>query len=102
MEKLVRGFDSIQKYLNYKNDVYVPIIYKHENEFCDNSIWIMYVRQGVSGFSRRKVLFHVKAGTLEAGLGMFLALYNEKCVARIIQGRDWFGNAPYEVDFSND
>ena len=102
MEKLVRGFDSIQKYLNYKNDVYVPIIYKHENEFCDNSIWIMYVRQGVSGFSRRKVLFHVKAGTLEHGLGMFLALYDQHCVSRNIIGRTWNGSIPYEIDFSNE
>lgn len=102
MEKLVRGFDSIQKYLRYKNDVYVPIIYKHENEFCDNSIWIMYACQGVNSFSRKKILFHVKAGTLEAGLGMFLALYDQNCVSRNIVGRDWCGDAPYEIDFSND
>ena len=98
----VECFDSMEKYLEWKGDIFVPIIYKHENEFCHNSIWIMYAREGVDSFSRKKVLFHVKAGTLQAGLAMFNAVYNEHCAEKSIRGREWHGGAPYSLDFEND
>lgn len=95
-------FDDIDKYIIYKDDYYVPIIYKHDNAFHDNSVWVMYAKENVSSFSTRKVLFHVKAGTIERALGKFIALYNEHCVSRLIRSREWYGTQPYELDFRND
>ena len=95
-------FDGIEKYLLYGKERYVPLIYKAENEFCDNSIWIMYAKENVFSFSKRKVLFAIKAGTLRTGLAKFFSRYNELSIQKIIRGREWFGTPPKEIDFLND
>ena len=59
----LQAFDSIEKYLRYNDEVYVPVIYKHEHVFSDNSVWVMYMKENMNSFSKKKVLFHVKAGT---------------------------------------
>lgn len=101
-KNFVGSFDTMEKYLMYGTDNYVPVIYKHENDGCHNSIWIMYAREGVDSFSKRKVLFHVKERSLLAALALFDVLYNEKCANRSIRGREWHGAEPYAIDFDND
>lgn len=97
-----KRFDGLDKYIKYNGCAYVPIIYKHENYFDSRSVWVMYAKENVNSFSRLKVLFAVKAGTLERALNMFIAKYDELCVDKIIRGREWYGNAPYAIDFCND
>ena len=101
-EDLLFQFDRIPKYLRYKDEVYVPIIYKHELEFNDNAYWIFFVKETQMGFSIKKVLFHVRSVTLEIALQMFYTKYDECCRDRLISGIDWLGNKPYAIDFCND
>ena len=101
-EDLLFQFDRMPKYLRFKGDVYVPIIYKHEWEFNDNAYWAMYAKETQIGFSTKKVLFHVKSVTLEILLDMFYKKFDECCVNKLISGNEWFGNEPYKLDFCND
>ncbi len=101
-EDLLFQFDRIPKYLRYKGEVYVPIIYKHEWEFNDNAYWILFAKETQMGFSTKKVLFHVKSVTLEIALQMFYTKYDECCRDRLLSGREWLGDKPYALDFSND
>ena len=95
-------FDSIAHCLVYGGEKYIPVICKRNEVFEDDSIWIMYAREGVNSFLRRKVLFHVKAGSLQAGLGMFVCLYDQMCVEKSILEGEWRGAAPYELDFEKE
>lgn len=102
VEDLLFQFDRMPKYLRFKGDVYVPIIYKHEWEFNDNAYWAMFAKETKIGFSTRKVLFHVKSVTLEIVLQMFYTKYDECCRDSLISGSEWLGNKPYAIDFCND
>ena len=102
VEDLLFAFDKMPKYLRYKGEVYVPIIYKHEWEFNDNAYWAMYAKETQIGFSTKKVLFHVKSVTLEILLQMFYTKFDECCVEKLISGNQWLGNEPYGIDFCND
>lgn len=97
-----KRFDDIEKYLMCDGHAYVPIIYKHENPFDSRSVWVMYAKENRQSFSRLKILFAVKAGTLERAVAKFIAKYDELCVDKIIRGREWYGEAPHGVDFWND
>lgn len=99
---IYKRFDDIEKYLNYNGRAYVPLIYKHENPFDSRSVWVMYAKENTQSFSRLKVLYAVKAGTLERAIAKFIAKYDELCVEKIIRGREWYGQAPHAVDFWND
>lgn len=99
---LLERFDDLEKHIMYNGCAYVPIIYKHENPFDSRSVWVMYAKENIQSFSRKKILFAVKAGTLERALNMFIAKYDELCADKIIRGREWYGDAPYAIDFWND
>ena len=100
--KIIEQFEKLPKYIRYKDDCYVPIIYKHENSFHDRAYWAMYAKELMNGFSSKKVLFHVKASLLGNVLWQFECQFDHLCVEKIIRDCDWFGNEPYEIDFCND
>lgn len=99
---LFERFDGVEKYLMCDGCAYVPIIYKHENPFDSRSVWVMYAKENRQSFSRLKILFAVKAGTLERAIAKFIAKYDELCVEKIIRGNKWFGESPKSIDFCND
>ena len=98
----LRRFDSLERTLYYKGDIFVPMLYKHETEFNDHACWCMYAKKTEQGFSSAKVLFAVKGTTAEVCLAKFYDEYSRLCVERIIIDKEWRGAAPYRVDFCND
>ena len=92
-----KRFDDIDKVLVYKREVYVPIIYKHDDVFESSSVWVMYAKRNAQSFGR-KVLFAVNAGCLERGLAKFVTLYDEYCASKVIVEGQWNGKEPYVID----
>lgn len=101
-EDLLAQFDRMPKYLRFKQDKYVPIIYKHEWEYNYNAYWAMYARETQVGFSSRKVLFAVSGTTLTNVLYKFYTQFDECCVEKMISGSEWLGPQPREIDFCNE
>lgn len=100
--ELLDHFDKMPKYLRYKQDKYVPLIYKHEWEYNYNAYWAMYARETQVGFSSRKVLFAVNSTTLKNVLHMFYAKFDDCCKEKLIKGSEWLGSKPQEIDFCNE
>ena len=98
----LKRFDGIEKYLMCMGEFYVPVIYKHENSFMSNSVWVMYAKLNKDSFSKRKVLFACCGGTIENALAKFISLYDEYCVQKFIVCREWLGTAPYSLDLINE
>lgn len=100
--RLVNESDKLPKYLMYKNDEFVPVIYKHEWDSNYRAYWAMYARRTNFGFSTRKVLFAVSGTSLGNVLGKFYTRFDELCIDKKIQDKNWLGSEPIAIDFWND
>ncbi len=94
--------NDFPKYLNYKDDVYVLIIYRHEYDCNSCAYWAMFAKQTLTGFSKKNVLFHVNGTTLPNVLYKLTLIYKEIYKKGLVKSKQWLGNEPYEVDFDNE
>lgn len=100
--RTLNGSDILPKYIMYKKEQFVPIIYKHEWDSNFRAYWAMYAKRTQLGFSSKRVLFVVNGTSLANVLYKFYVRFNECCADKLIRDREWFGSEPFSVDFEND
>lgn len=100
--KTLKATDLLSKTLSYKDEVFVPVIYKHEWDSHSNAYYAMYASRTSIGFSNRRILMAVSGTSMTNVLDKFVRFYNDCCVNKYIRGKEWFGPKPFAIDFWND